>query len=57
MNPITREWVNKAEGDFATARRELQVVANANDENDAREAVQRCEKVRKIMRASLGLPG
>ena len=25
MKPITREWVNKAEGDFATAQRELQV--------------------------------
>ncbi len=25
MKPITQEWVNKAEGDFATAQRELQV--------------------------------
>ena len=25
MKPITQEWVNKAEGDFATADRELQV--------------------------------
>ena len=126
MNPITSEWVTKAEGDFATAQRELQVVSNANydaicfhaqqciekylkarlqeggisfgkthdlstlldlilpietawddlredlraltvfavsyrypgdsaDEDDAREAVRRCEKVRKIVRASLGL--
>ena len=25
MKPITEEWVNKAEGDFATAQREIQV--------------------------------
>lgn len=25
MRPITQEWINKAEGDFATAQRELQV--------------------------------
>jgi HEPN domain-containing protein len=25
MKPITQEWVNKAEGDFSTAERELQV--------------------------------
>jgi HEPN domain-containing protein len=127
MNPITSEWVGKAEGDFATAQRESQVVSDANydaicfhaqqciekylkarlqesgipfgkthdlstlldlilpievtwdvlradlhaltvfavtyrypgdsaDESDAREAVARCEKVRKIVRASLGLP-
>ena len=23
MKPLTREWVNKAEGDFATASREM----------------------------------
>ena|SRR2546421_1725617 len=127
MNPITDEWVNKAEGDFATAQRELQVTKETNydavcfhaqqcvekylkarlqesgrsfgkthdlstlldlilpteatwdtlrpdlqaltvfavtyrypgdsaDESDAREAVECCEKVRKVVRASLGLP-
>ena len=25
MKPITQEWINKAEGDFATAQRELQI--------------------------------
>lgn len=30
MNPITAEWVHKAEGDFATASRELQVSNNPN---------------------------
>ncbi|MDT5061738.1 MAG: hypothetical protein QOH63_2197 [Acidobacteriota bacterium] len=127
MSPITSEWVNKAEGDFATAKRELQALNDPNydavcfhaqqriekylkarlqesgipfgkthdlsalldlilpveaawnnlradlnalavfavtyrypgdsaDESDARESVTRCEKVRKVMRASLGLP-
>lgn len=126
MNPITGEWVQKAEGDFATASRELQVSKDPNydavcfhaqqciekylkaklqesniqfgkthdlstlldlilpiettwdtlrgdlqaltafavayrypgdeaDENEAREAVTRCEKVREIVRVSLGL--
>jgi HEPN domain-containing protein len=30
MKPITQEWVNKAEGDFATAERELQVQQMSN---------------------------
>jgi HEPN domain-containing protein len=30
MKPITQEWVNKAEGDFATAQRELQVQQSPN---------------------------
>jgi HEPN domain-containing protein len=30
MRPITQEWVDKAEGDFATAGRELQVQQNPN---------------------------
>jgi HEPN domain-containing protein len=126
MNPITREWVQKAEGDFATAKRELQVSNEPNydavcfhaqqciekylkaklqesniqfgkthdlsmlldlilpvettwdslradlqalsafavayrypgdeaDKNEAREAVERCERVRELVRASLGL--
>jgi HEPN domain-containing protein len=25
MTPLTREWIDKAEGDFATARREIRV--------------------------------
>ncbi len=126
MNPITSEWVHKAEGDFATAKRELQVSIEPNydavcfhaqqcvekylkaklqesnikfgkihdlptlldlilpieptwdtlradlqaltafavayrypgdeaDESEAREAVERCEKVRELVRVSLGL--
>ncbi|MDQ2920124.1 MAG: HEPN domain-containing protein [Acidobacteriota bacterium] len=30
MKPLTREWVEKAEADFATARRELRVRTNPN---------------------------
>jgi len=30
MKPITREWVEKAEADFATARRELRVRKHPN---------------------------
>lgn len=30
MKPITQEWVSKAEGDFATAQRELQVQQTPN---------------------------
>jgi HEPN domain-containing protein len=30
MNPITQEWVDKAEGDFATAQREIHVENNPN---------------------------
>ena len=30
MKPITQEWVNKAEGDFSTAERELQVQHRPN---------------------------
>ena len=30
MNPITREWVDKAEGDFASAQRELRARKSPN---------------------------
>ena len=30
MKPITQEWVDKAEGDFATAQREIEVDNNPN---------------------------
>ncbi len=30
MKPITQEWVDKAEGDFATAQREIDVANNPN---------------------------
>ena len=30
MKPITREWVDKAEGDFAIANREVEIKTNPN---------------------------
>jgi HEPN domain-containing protein len=30
MNPLTREWIEKAEGDFATAGRELRARKSPN---------------------------
>lgn len=30
MNPLTIEWINKAEGDYATANREFRVRKTAN---------------------------
>ncbi len=32
MKPLTREWVDKAEGDFATMEREARVRKNPNYE-------------------------
>jgi HEPN domain-containing protein len=47
MNPITTEWVNKAEGDFATAQRELQVLSDANYDAICFHAQQCIEKYLK----------
>jgi HEPN domain-containing protein len=30
MNPLTQEWVDKAEGDFATAKREFSATVDTN---------------------------
>ena len=30
MNPLTQEWVDKAEGDFATAKREFSAAVDPN---------------------------
>lgn len=30
LKPLVKEWVEKAEGDYATARRELRVRKNPN---------------------------
>lgn len=47
MKPITQEWVNKAEGDFATAQRELQVQQMANYDAVCFHAQQCIEKYLK----------
>ncbi len=67
MKPLTREWVNKAEGDYATAGRELRARKSPNydaacfhaqqcaeaDKKTAREAVRCCEIVRDRAREKL----
>ena len=47
MLPITREWVHKAEGDFATAERELQIKNNPNYDAVCFHAQQCAEKYLK----------
>jgi HEPN domain-containing protein len=47
MKPITQEWVDKAEGDFATAQRELQVKEKANYDAVCFHAQQCVEKYLK----------
>jgi HEPN domain-containing protein len=47
MKPITQEWVDKAEGDFATAQRELQVKEKTNYDAVCFHAQQCVEKYLK----------
>ena len=47
MKPITDEWVRKAEGDFATATRELAVTANPTYDAVCFHAQQCAEKYLK----------
>jgi HEPN domain-containing protein len=47
MLPITREWVDKAEGDFSTAERELQVKTDPNYDAVCFHAQQCAEKYLK----------
>jgi HEPN domain-containing protein len=47
MNPLTLEWVEKAENDFATARRELRVRAAPNYDDVCFHAQQMAEKYLK----------
>lgn len=47
MSPVALEWVNKAEGDFATAERELNVTTNPNYDATCFHAQQCIEKYLK----------
>ena len=47
MNPITAEWITKAEGDFATAERELGVTISPNYDAVCFHAQQCAEKYLK----------
>ncbi len=55
MNPITREWVDKAEGDFATAERELSVQINPNYDATCFHAQQCVEKYLKARLQEAGI--
>lgn len=47
MKPLTREWVEKAEGDFATASRELRARKSPNYDTACFHAQQCIEKYLK----------
>lgn len=56
MKPITQEWVSKAEGDFATAQRELQVQQMANYDAVCFHAQQCIEKYLKACLQEENIP-
>ena len=56
MNPITIEWVHKAEGDFATAKRELQALSDPNHDAVCFHAQQCIEKYLKACLQETGIP-
>jgi len=56
MNPITLEWVAKAEGDFATAERELNVEDNPNYDAVCFHAQQCAEKYLKARLQESDIP-
>jgi HEPN domain-containing protein len=56
MNPITLEWVEKAEGDFATAERELAVRVDPNYDAVCFHAQQCAEKYLKARLQEAGIP-
>jgi len=56
MKPITSEWVTKAEGDFATARRELSAKDNPNYDAVCFHAQQSAEKYLKAFLQETDIP-
>ena len=70
MNPLTLEWVGKAEGDFITARREMysdlmalegyalkfRYPGETADKVEAKAAYNSAQAVRAFIRARLGFP-
>ena len=55
MNPLTREWVGKAEGDFATARREVRAKKSPNYDSAFFHAQQCVEKYFKARLQESGI--
>lgn len=56
MKPLTREWVNKAEGDFALMERESRVRKNPNYDGVCFHAQQCAEKYLKARLYEAGKP-
>ncbi|MBI2190739.1 MAG: HEPN domain-containing protein [Planctomycetes bacterium] len=54
MNETVREWIAKAQGDYATASRELQVKENPNFDAVCYHAEQCVEKLMKGLLIHLG---
>jgi hypothetical protein len=52
MKPLTAEWVDKAEGDFAIAFR---YPSESADREMAEDAKRRCGRFRQAARKALGL--
>jgi HEPN domain-containing protein len=48
MNPLTQEWIDKAEGDFRTATREIQVTQDPSYDGVCFHAQQCVEKYLKL---------
>jgi len=55
MNETIREWIAKAEADYATAQRELQVTSNPNYDGVCFHSQQCIEKVMKALLIQLGV--
>ena len=55
MNPVTREWVSKAEGDFVTASRELRARKSPNYDAACFHAQQCAEKYMKALLHAAGI--
>jgi HEPN domain-containing protein len=56
MKPLTREWIDKAEGDFATARREIRVRQAPNYDAVCFHAQQCVEKYLKACLQEAEIP-
>ena len=55
-NPLTLEWIDKAEGDFATARRELRVRVSTNYDAVCFHSQQSAEKYMKALLQDAVIP-
>lgn len=56
MNPLTREWIDKAEGDFATTGREIRVRKLPNYDAVCYHAQQCAEKYLKALLQEANVP-